>query len=147
MQDGVPKIPLRAGAVVGQLVRLLETGKIQPQTGHGGVGLGTRGKEAGGLAGFEEAVRFAAGTHRARRRSAGKRHQPVPVSVEGEHTSHLGSILGWIELHETGYPLIVMRGRQVFVPDSAEGRADPVRALVLSGGGLFGAWQAGAWAA
>jgi NTE family protein len=32
-------------------------------------------------------------------------------------------------------------------PDSWEGRAGPVRALVLSGGGLFGAWQAGAWAA
>jgi len=33
------------------------------------------------------------------------------------------------------------------VRDSWEGRAGPVRALVLSGGGLFGAWQAGAWAA
>jgi predicted acylesterase/phospholipase RssA len=33
------------------------------------------------------------------------------------------------------------------VPESWEGRAGPVRALVLSGGGLFGAWQAGAWAA
>jgi NTE family protein len=32
-------------------------------------------------------------------------------------------------------------------PDSREGRAGPVRALVLSGGALFGAWQAGAWAA
>jgi NTE family protein len=31
--------------------------------------------------------------------------------------------------------------------ESDPDRAVPVRALVLSGGGLFGAWQAGAWAA
>jgi NTE family protein len=40
-----------------------------------------------------------------------------------------------------------MRAPKDLTRITESGRAGPVRALVLSGGGLFGAWQAGAWAA
>jgi hypothetical protein len=39
MHNGVPKLTVLGGASVGELMRLLEARKIQPQSGHGGVGV------------------------------------------------------------------------------------------------------------
>ena len=120
----VPVICIRVFARIRKLVGFIEAVEIEPQARHG-AGWFRRFREERGWRNLVQKRANLSG----RRLAPAEWHEAVAGFLPCKYAGNIGSIAGRIEIHGTGYDSIVMR------------------ALVLSGGGLFGAWQAGAWAA